>query len=212
MIPDNLKIIGSRAASTFPTVVNSYELALGVRDLEGDIMECGVGAGSQIGAMALASNKTIWAVDSFEGIPMAGAKDTLQPGIGKIKHDVNVPQEQLLKSSGISSYSIEVVKNHIREWGLDKKDIRYVKGWFEHIVKDIPVKKLALLRLDGDLYSSTLVCLEHLYPKLVKGGYLIVDDYALVGCRAACREYFGQNSDSRFITVEGAFNMAYMKI
>lgn len=214
-----LRIIGKRAASAFPTIINSYELALRVKDLEGDIMECGVGKGSQIGAMALASNKRIWLVDSFEGIPLAGKQDTMQPGYGNILHDTNISEKKRLVTAGTHPayvvlkgvHPISQVKAHLDQWGFSDRDIRFVKGWFENTVKDIKVKKLALLRLDGDLYSSTLVCLEHLYPKLVKGGYLIVDDYALVGCRRACLEYFGEDFDIQITTVEGGGGPVYIQ-
>ncbi len=52
-----------------------------------------------------------------------------------------------------------------------------------------PVERLAVLRLDGDMYESTMEALRPLYPKLSKGGYLIIDDYALPGCRAAVDDY-----------------------
>jgi len=174
-------------------------------------MECGIGKGSQLGAMALATSKKLWAVDSFQGIPLAGKKDTQQPGIGEITHDVNVPEAELLVTSGAAAYSVDTVKTHMKEWGFEQKNVQYVKGWFEHTVKDIKVEKLALLRLDGDLYSSTIVCLEHLYPKLVKGGYLIIDDFALTGCFRACQEYLGEDIKERVTVIEGGLGPVYIQ-
>lgn len=69
-----------------------------------------------------------------------------------------------------------------------------IKGWFENTVIHYKAGPISYLRLDGDMYSATKVCLEHLYPHLVSGGVLEIDDYALTGCRKAVDEYFeGQN-------------------
>jgi O-methyltransferase len=58
--------------------------------------------------------------------------------------------------------------------------------------------------LDGDLYESTKICLEYLFPKIVKGGYLAIDDYALTGCRLAVTEYLEkQNIKLTFTPIEG---------
>ncbi|PKN17972.1 MAG: hypothetical protein CVU71_10620 [Deltaproteobacteria bacterium HGW-Deltaproteobacteria-6] len=65
-------------------------------------------------------------------------------------------------------------------------------GWFQNTVP-LAAKSMgpvALLRLDGDLYESTLVCLRHLYPLVIRGGFVIIDDWGLKGCRTACEEYF----------------------
>jgi hypothetical protein len=65
----------------------------------------------------------------------------------------------------------------------------FLQGWFEDTLPNVPIDKLAVMRLDGDLYSSTVDSLSNLYPKLSVGGYCIIDDYALDGCRAAVDDY-----------------------
>jgi O-methyltransferase len=65
----------------------------------------------------------------------------------------------------------------------------YHEGLFEDTVPNADIKEIAFLRLDGDLYSSTKVCMEHLYPKLVRGGWFCVDDFNLSGCRKAVLDY-----------------------
>ena len=65
---------------------------------------------------------------------------------------------------------------------------------FEETLPSAPISRLAVLRLDADLYSSTMVALEHLYPKLSPGGFLLVDDYAVPACRAAVDEYRERNA------------------
>jgi hypothetical protein len=120
--------------------------------------------------MRLADPRTIHAFDSFEGIPAAGVEDG----------------EQGKKIEFKSVCSLEKVKEYMKSFKVD--GIVYHKGWFKDTVPEYE-GKIALLRLDGDLYSSTKVCMEHLYPKLVKGGFLIVDDYNLEGCRKAIDEF-----------------------
>lgn len=170
------------------TLYHTYEMAVDVvsRDIPGFLIECGVGAGAQIGAMCIAMEKTnavrgIVGFDSFEGIPMAGPNDDQQPGIGE--HSNNGE----LISSGISVHSLPNVKNNLEKCGI-KYPVNWVQGWFQYTV---PLWRgdIALLRLDGDLYESTKVCLEYLLPQVVPGGVVIIDDYALPGCRMACDEY-----------------------
>lgn len=191
-----------QAAYSFPqTVQHSYDMAMKVvgEGIEGDLVECGVAAGSQIAAFQLAlieteenTRRKIWAFDSFEGIPLAGEFDTEQPGIGEIKTDKFAPLEQRLVSSGITAHSLESVINNFNGWGLPVSNIEFVKGWFQHTIEPTAenMGRIAILRLDGDLHESTLVCLQHLYKKVSRGGVVIIDDYALAGCQAAVKQYF----------------------
>ena len=191
------------AYSTLPTLYNSYELAVECikNKIPGDFVECGVAAGSQVAAMAYAcqmfgSENKIHLFDSFEGIPLAGVHDTEQPGIGGITHNVNVASETLLVSSGITVHSLENVKLNMRRWGIHPDRLAYHKGWFQHTLPHAAdeIQKISLLRLDGDLYESTKVCLEYLYPKVSKGGYVVIDDFGtLDGCRKAVLDYLAEH-------------------
>lgn len=189
--------IGQHAYSYPETLQNSYDLACHMinKNIAGDFVECGVAAGAQIMAISLANinkggNRTIWAFDSFEGIPMAGEFDDVQVGIGEIQHDKFAPLEERLVSSGITVHSLENVQENFRRYNLPLDNVKFVKGWFQHTVPVNEVEEISILRLDGDLYESTLVCLQHLYPKVVTGGAVIIDDYALTGCRLAVEHYF----------------------
>jgi O-methyltransferase len=197
-----LKKIANSAYSYPQTVVNSFELAqkVCIENIEGDLVECGVAAGSQIAAFQVALenfkatgvDRLIYAFDSFEGIPLAGEFDTEQAGIGAITHDKYAPIEQRLVSSGITVHSQENVMQNFANWGLPIDNIVFVKGWFQHTIesKAKSIKAISILRLDGDLHESTLICLKYLYPLVSKGGFVIIDDYALEGCRVAVRQYF----------------------
>jgi len=65
----------------------------------------------------------------------------------------------------------------------------FIKGFFHKSLPQAPIRQLSLLRLDGDMYGSTMDSLENLYSKLSPGGFCIVDDYALAGCRQAVDDY-----------------------
>jgi O-methyltransferase len=68
--------------------------------------------------------------------------------------------------------------------------VRFLKGWFKDTLPTADIERLAVCRLDGDMYESTMDAITALYPKLSVGGYLIVDDYGVVpGCRAAIDDY-----------------------
>ncbi len=205
-----LDVIGKSAYSTKSTIRNSYESACEViqKKIYGDFVECGVASGAQVGAMFLALqthkvSKKIWLFDSFEGIPLAGPNDFDQPGAGAIRHNVNVDPSQLLVSSNkvyikelgrAACSSVDEVKSNLKKWGYSLKNMLFVKGWFKNTLPEAHAKidAIFLLRLDGDLYESTKVCLEYLCPKLSEGGIVIIDDYALPGCKKACDEYFSK--------------------
>ena len=69
------------------------------------------------------------------------------------------------------------------------KQVFFLKGWFKDTLPQAPIDKLSILRLDGDMYSSTMDALENLYPKLSKGGFCIIDDYAVPRCKLAVDDY-----------------------
>ena len=73
--------------------------------------------------------------------------------------------------------------------------MKFLQGWFETTLPNAPIEQLAVIRLDGDLYSSTWIALESLYPKLTRGGYLIVDDYgAIEASKKAVHDFRDRNS------------------
>lgn len=191
--------IGQHAYSYPETIQNSYDLAIQMieEDIDGDFVECGIAAGAQLMVMELArqqksSDKKLWGFDSFEGIPMAGEFDDVQVGIGEITHNKYAPLKERLVSSGITVHSLESVCYNFQQYGLYTSSVKFIKGWFQDTlpIHAEKIDKISILRLDGDLYESTLVCLEHLYPKVSNGGAVIIDDYKLTGCRLAVEHYF----------------------
>jgi len=81
------------------------------------------------------------------------------------------------------------VRENFDRYGLLDDQVRFLPGWFSETLPAAPIERLSVLRLDGDLYESTLDAMNPLYPKLSPGGYVIIDDYLVPGCRAAVDEY-----------------------
>jgi len=197
-----LKAIGGEAMSSEATLRNSYDCAKAIIEngILGDFVECGVYTGCQCGAMALAvqelgSNRKIHCFDSFRGFPKASEKDSLEwqqkLGVGS-STDPSLPLDP---AWGFSSHiDVAHVQNNFLKWGFPLDMFVFHEGWFQDTVQgwDEPI---ALLRIDGDLYDSVLVCLENLYPNLVPRGICILDDYELEGGRKAFDEYFKGSVD-----------------
>lgn len=198
--------------STRETLELTYQMAVKYRNVSGVYVEAGVAAGAQIIAMvAGCENKVIFGFDSFKGIPLPSNRDDQMPGIKFLSKEEQSalpnPGEQVLESSGATSVSMADVMKHIVAAELKSNRIILVPGWFEDVLPDYETGPIAILRLDGDLYNSTWVCLQHLFPKVIPGGVTIIDDWELPGCRAACEEYFaliGYEPNYKFIS-----NIAY---
>ena len=155
--------------------------------VEGDLIETGVWRGGSCifmrGLLAARGikNRKVFVADSFEGLPKPDAET--YPADAGDDHHVHtflaIPQSE--------------VEENFRKYGLLDDQVVFLKGWFKDTLPTAPVEKLAVLRLDGDMYSSTIEALTHLYPKLSKGGFCIVDDYALEGCKKAVEDYRREN-------------------
>jgi len=165
--------------------------------IAGDIVECGVAEGGMICVMAEAlrrnndEGRNIHLFDSFCGIPMAGVNDQDQPGIpgGVFLMDQKLPIEERLVSSGISSCSMDRVVERLRFYDFANR-FSFHPGWFQRSLPGTKIGDIALLRLDGDLYESTQVCLKYLWGNVVKGGIILIDDYPLKGSRKALEEFY----------------------
>jgi O-methyltransferase len=154
------------------------------KGVPGDILEAGVWRGgcSIFMRAALAAfgdtSRIVWVADSFEGLPPPDAQN-----YPKDKGDIHWTHQSYL------GVSLETVKANFERYGYLDERVRFLKGWFKDTLHTAPVTQLAIVRLDGDMYESTIQTLDALYPKLSVGGYIVVDDYGLPGCRAAVDEY-----------------------
>jgi hypothetical protein len=156
-----------------------------VRDegVPGDLMETGVWRGGAAifmrGYLAAyeMNDRAVWAADSFEGLP--------QP-----THPADRGFDFSASVVPSLSVSLEEVKATFARYGLLDDRVRFLKGWFRDTLPTAPVARLALLRLDGDLYESTMDALVALYDKVVPGGFVLVDDYGdFPPCRKAVDEF-----------------------
>jgi len=125
-----------------------------------------------------ATDRTIWLADSFEGMPKPTESDNTK------SHKEDFSDRDYL------SVSIDRVKSAFERFDLGGDNLRFLKGWFSDTLPSAPIGKIALLRLDGDLYESTRDALLPLYDKVAIGGYIIVDDYnSWIGCKRAVDEF-----------------------
>jgi O-methyltransferase len=137
------------------------------RMIPGDLVECGVWRGGASifmrGVLVSmgAGQRTTWLYDSFRGLP----KPTHLTDI-----DLSMMNHYL-------AVSLETVKDNFRAFGLLNENVRFVPGWFNDTLPYAEVERIALLRLDGDMYESTMVALTSLYPKVSIGGYVVIHDF-----------------------------------
>lgn len=193
---DFLDTVARSALSTRATIQATYDIASAViaNGTPGDFVECGVYAGANAAAMAraiidhnflrlspLCGPRRLHLFDSFEGIPQAGPWDREYLEAGH--------------KAGLSACSLDKVKANMRAWGIPDELLAYHSGPFSatipvsvSVASICRVTGISLLRLDGDLYESTKVCMEHLYPLVTLGGWVICDDYHLSGARKAVNE------------------------
>jgi O-methyltransferase len=153
-------------------------------NIPGDLIETGVWRGGCCILMrgVLAANaiedRKVYLADSFEGLPPP------QPAqFPADRGDILYKYKEL-------AVSVEQVKSNFERYGLLDEKVVFVKGFFEDTLPKLDAGPFALIRLDGDMYSSTIVALESLYPKLSEGGFVIIDDYGAVpACRQAVTDF-----------------------
>lgn len=169
----------------------------------GDLIETGVwrgGAAIFMRGLLKAHgvmDRNVWVADSFEGLP--------PPDLQRY------PKESPLEFYKIEALavSLETVRENFARYGLLDAQVRFLKGWFRDTLPAAPIERLAVMRLDGDLYESTMDALVSLYPKLSPGGFVIVDDYnAVESCNEAVHDFLKDRGITTPLTAiegEGAF-------
>lgn len=167
-------------------------------DIPGDFIETGVWRGGSVIFMrgmlkALGvTDRRVWVADSFEGLP--------KPDADKYPED-----------SGDTHYvydflrvSQESVQKNFAAYGLLDDQVQFLKGWFKDTLPKAPIERIAILRLDGDMYESTMDALSNLYSKVSVGGYVIVDDYCIHNCEKAVTDFRKQHGISdEIIDIDG---------
>lgn len=173
------------------------------RGIAGDLIEAGVwrgGASIFMRAVLAAhhdNSRRVWVADSFEGLPKPDV--TRYPADSGDRHWTTRPL----------AVSLPAVQRNFERYGLLDDRVHFLEGWFKDTLPNAPIDQLAVMRLDGDMYGSTMDALRALYPRLSIGGYVIIDDYGAVpGCRAATDDFrgeFGVVDEVRQIDWTGVF-------
>lgn len=166
--------------------------------IPGDIVECGVWRGGSMMAVARTliaggtTERVLHLFDTFEGMTQPTQEDVSFEG--QTAAYLLDTEDKAQAASVWCVASIDEVRHNMKSTGYPEERLRYVKGRVEDTIPQNAPKQIALLRLDTDWYESTRHELEHLYPRLVPGGVLVLDDYGhWQGARQAVDEYFVQS-------------------
>jgi O-methyltransferase len=152
-------------------------------DVPGDVLEAGVwrgGAGILMRAVLAVlgdTERTVWLADSFQGLPKPRPE---HPADADDKH----------WTQPFLAVSVDQVKRNFTRYGMLDDRVRFLEGWFADTLPSAPIERLAVLRVDGDMYGSTIDVLDALYAKVSVGGFVIIDDYGEIAqCRAAVEDF-----------------------
>lgn len=172
--------INGAAVSMLPIArfnnLQSCVLDVIARGVPGDLIETGVWrGGATIFMRAIlkargVTDRTVWVADSFEGLP--------EPDADKFPVEAKAHNGPMMtKAYNHFAVGIEDVQRNFRAFGMLDAQVRFLKGWFKDTLPTAPIERIAVMRLDGDYYESTMDGLVNLYDKLSVGGYAIIDDY-----------------------------------
>jgi O-methyltransferase len=152
-------------------------------NISGDVAETGVWRGGSAiymkGCLTAwgMEDRLVWVADSFEGLPVP----SLPQDAG---YDFSITKVPIL------AISLDEVQENFRRYNLLDDKVRFLKGWFRDTLHLAPIRQLSVLRLDGDLYESTMDALNALYAKVSPGGFVIVDDFNdFEPCRRAVLDF-----------------------
>jgi O-methyltransferase len=152
--------------------------------VRGDFVECGIWRGGVVAlfrAVLAAYGDTVrsvWGADSFAGLP--------------VPDPTRYPADEGYDWSGVDALKVgaDEVRANIARYGLLDDRVHLLEGWFEDTLPTAPIESLSVLRVDGDLYQSTMDVLRALEPKVSPGGFVIIDDYnGWEPCRKAVDDY-----------------------
>lgn len=183
------------SAERIEALVNAVRYIV-ANQVPGDVVECGVWRGGSSMAAALTlkqlgdEHRHLYLYDTFEGMSAPTAEDVAFDGVPA--SGTFAEQRLSDESSEWCRAPLDDVRANLESTGYPAERVHYVKGKVEATLPaTLPGGPIALLRLDTDWYESTRHELEHLYPRLARGGVLIIDDYGhWTGARKAVDEYF----------------------
>ncbi len=171
------------------TFVKNLKLCDNFKKIKGSVIECGVWRGGMIAAISelLGTDRQYYLFDSFEGLPAAQEID------GEAAKQWQENKENPMYFDNCKA-EISHAEKAMQLAGI--KNYQAVQGWFSETLPKFNVNdEIAILRLDGDWYDSTMQCLKYLYPAVAKGGLIILDDYyAWDGCSRATHDYLSSHN------------------
>ena len=188
-----------------------------VKEVPGDIVECGIGRGRSLLIIAALNRlldrenggqRQIYGYDSFQGFPEPSAEDASPRNPQK--------GEWSASPSGRYQYSADFTRLVIGSADIpaSDRDLTLTKGFFSESLPQHPDRPIALLHVDGDLYQSYLSVLEQLFPKVAKGGVIVFDDFrcdddqaseAFPGARQAVKDYLQKSYDLVQVSLLGTY-------
>ncbi len=188
------------SAARIGSLCDSVEYVVRHR-IEGALVECGVWRGGSMMAAALTllrlgeTTRDLYLFDTYTGMPKPGAVDVPSPYGNYSQHWRRERRSRWL------AVPLEAVRERMESTGYPPERIHLVPGMVEETVPAQAPEQIALLRLDTDWYASTRHELEHLYPRLVSGGVLILDDYGWwKGAREAVDEFLDRTGERLLLT------------
>lgn len=150
----------------------------------GDLIETGVWRGGACIFMRAVlkahavDDRTVWVADSFRGLPPPDAA----------RYPADEGDDHWTRPA--LAIGVQQVQDNFRRYDLLDDQVRFLEGWFKDTLPDAPIEQLAVARLDGDMYESTMDALTALYDRVSPGGFIIIDDYGAVeGCRRATEDF-----------------------
>ncbi|WP_242142334.1 MULTISPECIES: TylF/MycF family methyltransferase [unclassified Bacillus cereus group] len=173
--------------------------------IEGDFIETGVWRGGAcifmrgfLKAHGI-TNRTVWVADSFQGLPA--------PNVQAYPQD----SPDYLHTFDYLRVSLEQVQENFKKYDLLDDQVKFLKGWFKDTLPTAPIEKIAIARLDGDMYESTMDSLVNLYDKVSTGGFIIIDDYGLPACAEAVADFQKQRKIKFSLTEIDQFGAYWRK-
>jgi len=176
---------------------NLYNKCSIFKNTDYSFVECGVAKGGALAMMKFASGKMnkIFGFDSFEGMPPITNEDIDD-------YNKSCPLTNFGKVGDNLSGGIDNVYNTFNKLNLNMDNVKLVKGFFQDTLQNqdnidntYKIGEIAVLRLDGDWYESTKICLDKLYDKVIEGGIIIIDDYGhFIGAKKATDNFRKQNN------------------
>jgi O-methyltransferase/8-demethyl-8-(2,3-dimethoxy-alpha-L-rhamnosyl)tetracenomycin-C 4'-O-methyltransferase len=212
----NVYVYSMLSLEGLENIENSTKAILN-NNINGDFVECGVwrgGTGIIIKKLLQKynnSNKQIFLLDSYEGMENLEKSNSLEETdkLDELCSNILNDAEKYFGKKLIET-NYDEVKNNLKHFGCYDDKIILLKGWFNNEFPFDNINTISLLRLDCDYYYPTKICLEKLYNKISKGGFIILDEYYLefMGEKNAVDEFRSKNNiTSKLIPVDN--NIAY---